>query len=434
MIKLRQEYFGGIVFDAGDGSTREYNKSAFFILNELAKGAAQNSIVSSVRDFFGCDPARLLDAENLVSEFINNIVNKKFNAKPVLIDETLWLNDPGENNSYLAAPESIHLAVTSRCNQHCPGCYSGSNNADSCSSSDLSQKEIFSLIDSISHMNIFQLSIGGGEPFTREDIFDIIRYADSMDIAVSLTTNGTLIDEDLAVKIAQSPLKQVQVSLDAHNKELHNSQREKDSFDEVLRGIGFLKKSGQRFGVNTLVTKRNVNLVPEIVSFVHGLGAAEQVLLRPKPSKNDPHWLDANNISSAEYRSLSKIIWLLSLSYPLRVDTSLSFVFRDKDPELLKARGIYGCTAGSRLCTVSACGDVFPCSHMNDDVFKAGNIRYDNLKDLWLHSKVFDQFRSLPRTLKGKCSDCKINHFCKGCRLSAFKKGDFYDEDKSCPL
>jgi MoaA/NifB/PqqE/SkfB family radical SAM enzyme len=42
------------------------------------------------------------------------------------------------------------------------------------------------------------LNISGGEPFLRENWFEILSYARKKDIEIGITTNGTLIDDKTA--------------------------------------------------------------------------------------------------------------------------------------------------------------------------------------------------------------------------------------------
>ena len=63
-----------------------------------------------------------------------------------------------------------------QCNLNCAFCYGKSK------ANDLSTTQIFNLIDELSSMKVFQLAIGGGEPFLRKDISEVINYCQQKNI------------------------------------------------------------------------------------------------------------------------------------------------------------------------------------------------------------------------------------------------------------
>jgi radical SAM protein with 4Fe4S-binding SPASM domain len=71
---------------------------------------------------------------------------------------------------------------------------------------------------------------------------------------------------------------------------------------------------------------------------------------------------------------------------------------------------------GERFAAVKWNGDVFPCSHLYGEEFKAGNVMTDSFCDLWEHSKVLARIRAGLSLVDGQCGKCEHNAFCKGCR------------------
>ena len=66
----------------------------------------------------------------------------------------------------LRAPVNVTWEITQRCNLHCVHCLSDSGFA---SEHELTTQECRDLIDQLTALTIFQVNIGGGEPFLRED-------------------------------------------------------------------------------------------------------------------------------------------------------------------------------------------------------------------------------------------------------------------------
>ncbi len=107
---------------------------------------------------------------------------------------------------------------------------------------ELSTDEAKNLIDQIADMGFIFLTITGGEPLTRKDIYELIRYATLKGILVTLCTNGSLIDGDTEDKLIRSGLKYASISLDGC-KEFHDANRS-HTYDKTLSAIDYLKKKG----------------------------------------------------------------------------------------------------------------------------------------------------------------------------------------------
>ena len=88
-----------------------------------------------------------------------------------------------------------------------------------------------------------------------------------------LSTNGTLIDEEIAETLSKLPIK-IQISFDGANKETHDSIRGKGSYDFTIRGLDMLIKRGMGKDIVIAFTPMSVNVedVPKIIEFALGKG------------------------------------------------------------------------------------------------------------------------------------------------------------------
>jgi len=120
--------------------------------------------------------------------------------------------------------------------------------------------------------------ITGGEPFLREDIFDIIDHGSSLGLKLEVVSNGSLITPALSKKIIASGLKNIAISLDGSRKESHDLVRAKGAFEKALDAIKNLAaskralKSGPQISVWTTIMKENVNELFEMIPLVKNLG------------------------------------------------------------------------------------------------------------------------------------------------------------------
>ncbi len=98
-----------------------------------------------------------------------------------------------------------------------------------CRSSDVKR-----VLDQYSDVGGEHLAISGGEPFVRKDILEIVEYASSQPLFVTILSNGTLITDETAKKLSQYNIKEVQISLDGAKTETH----------DALRGMKGAQKAG----------------------------------------------------------------------------------------------------------------------------------------------------------------------------------------------
>ena len=85
------------------------------------------------------------------------------------------------------APELMVVSPTMRCNLTCTGCYSA--NYDT--AGELTTVELDELFRQIKDLGIYLVVVSGGEPFMREDLFDLMSKHN--DMLFMTYTNGTLL-------------------------------------------------------------------------------------------------------------------------------------------------------------------------------------------------------------------------------------------------
>ena len=135
----------------------------------------------------------------------------------------------------LGIPLGVHLDVTWRCNERCVHCY-----LDHDDLGEMSYDEIEDLMTQMAEAGVFFLTISGGEPLLRKDLFDIIRRARELTFNVKLKTNAILIREQEAALIRELGVETVQVSIYSHRPEVHDAiTKVKGSLQRSLDAIRY---------------------------------------------------------------------------------------------------------------------------------------------------------------------------------------------------
>ena len=112
------------------------------------------------------------------------------------------------------------------------------------------------------------LLFAGGEPFVRPDLYDLGRRAIEHGIRAVISTNGTLITEEVAVRVKEVGFSYVGVSLDGGRTTNDRFRGLPGAFDAALEGIRNCHSAGVKAGLRFTVNKRNVDDLPEILDVV----------------------------------------------------------------------------------------------------------------------------------------------------------------------
>jgi MoaA/NifB/PqqE/SkfB family radical SAM enzyme len=103
------------------------------------------------------------------------------------------------------------------------------------------------------------VTITGGEPLLREDFWDLAGRLVGGGVRVAVSTNGTLISEDTAVRLAELSVSNVGISLDSVNPQFHDMSRGvRGAFARALRGIENSLKAGIPVGLRMTLTRYNM--------------------------------------------------------------------------------------------------------------------------------------------------------------------------------
>ena len=323
------------------------------------------------------------------------------------------------------APESVHLQLNNVCNLRCPSCYVALAAEEDGS---LSLEQLMGLIDDLAEMGVFQLALGGGEPLMSPNFLPLLRYARRKGLLPNVTTNGWLLTESLIAQI-RDVVGEVRLSFNDGISVHH---------DLLMEKAILLRREGVPFGFNLIVTRHNIRRIGEILRQLVALRPRSVTLIRPKPAPHNERWYAANALSPRDSLMLIQQLRRLEALFAktqLTVDCALSYLFYDLPEAELVARGVAGCSMGKRFVTIAWNGGVYPCSHLQDEEFKAGNITDRTFRAIWETSPLFASLRAGLDRLKGSCGRCIKRKFCGGCRAIPWRTtGDLQGADIGCPF
>ena len=186
----------------------------------------------------------------------------------------------------------------------CIACPPGKRRSD-----ELTTAEAKRLIDEWAEMKVFYINVGGGEPMSRRDFFELMDYTLGRGIGVKFSTNGTLIDDAAATWIASRDYLDVQISLDGARPETNDPIRGEGSYGRARRAMELLSKHGFRFKINATVTRHNYPEIDDLYAIANLYGA-ELRLTRLRPTGRGRDVWDGLRPTHAQNRGLYE--WLLN--------------------------------------------------------------------------------------------------------------------------
>lgn len=169
-------------------------------------------------------------------------------------------------------PTTLEIEPASICNLRCPMCKTGVR--DLRRPAGLMRLDDFrAIIRQVGWHTNRLLLYGTGEPFIHPEIYEMIRVAREAKIAVSLCTNGDLVD---GPRLAQAQPEEVYFAIDGADPETHAVYRRGSDLNRVIENIRHTLQERRRLG----------NVLPEVVMSVivmkqneHQLGALRRLAI-----------------------------------------------------------------------------------------------------------------------------------------------------------
>jgi heme d1 biosynthesis protein len=338
-----------------------------------------------------------------------------------------------------------------RCNLNCIHCYSLSCDKDF--PGELTTDEIFRVMDDLKAFRVPVLILSGGEPLLRPDIFEISKRAKEMGFYVGLSTNGTLIDEPCADRIATVGYDYVGVSLDGIGEVHDRFRRQPGAYVKALGGMRLCRERAIKVGLRFTMTERNAAALPAMLDLLEREDIDKFYLShlvyagRGNRYREDDAWHRTTRVAMD---LLFERCWQDAQSGPGREfvtgnnDTDgVYFLFwvRERFPEMaehIRAKlALWGGNAsGVNVANIDNLGNVHP------DTFwwhyTLGNVRARTFSAIWQDTSepIMAGLKAKPRRIGGRCGACRYFDVCGGnTRVRAMQlTSDAFAEDPACYL
>jgi radical SAM protein with 4Fe4S-binding SPASM domain len=410
-LQLRIQPDGRGVMVINANTVLHLNETASAYTYYFMQGMPESGVLKQIRRMYRVSAAKAkADYEKLV--YTISTLARTEKVCPISFLEV----EKEEPFSYqYSAPLRMDLALTFKCQNNCVHCYAGGPHE----TAELNTSQWKEVIDRLRQIGIFILTFTGGEPTLREDLSELLQYAQNKGMVTGLITNGRKLKDIEYVKTLEKVgLDFVQVTLESHQPKVHDLMTAAEgSWKETVAGIKNAVQSQIYVTTNTTLSKYNAPEFLKTIDYIKELDVAafgcNSLIYSGK----------ANAVSQEFALPIEALKELLPKIRDKAQQLNLKFLWYTPtqycrlDP-LQLGLGVKSCTAAMINMCVGPNGDVYPCQSYFESL---GNILVDKWEKIWNHPLAV-KIRNR-EYVEPKCKDCAQLQVCGGgCPLELLDK------------
>jgi radical SAM protein with 4Fe4S-binding SPASM domain len=320
--------------------------------------------------------------------------------------------------STLLYPPFLQWEICSECNHKCIHCY----NYWRADNIPVEQCENYlNIADKIIERKPLYVAITGGEPLlVFPKVKECIDKFTACGITVSISTNGTLITEEIAQYLSEKKVDLV-ISLPSINKKVCDSVCcANNVVDKLSKVWPLLKKYHITTNVNVVINKLNISTLYETLTAIKELGFIARVGMAQRPINASSEYLKYE-LDKNDFNYIVKQVIKAKKELNLKIDFSVCMPdCAFSDPYELKAIEKGDCFGGTLAYAICTNGDIKACQC---DTMVYGNILRDPFEQIYEKMVAWRDGSLIPSA----CEGCKRLDSCRGgCRVESFANKDDY--------
>jgi radical SAM protein with 4Fe4S-binding SPASM domain len=341
--------------------------------------------------------------------------------------------------------------TTRRCNLLCSHCYTSST--DRPAHGELTDDEWKAVAEDLAAFGAPVVLFSGGEPLMRENIYELMRHTASLGVQPVLSSNGTLLTDEVVSRLADAGVSRVGVSLDGLEATNDRFRGKTGAFRDALEGIRRCQSAGFRVSVRFTLTRHNVGELDGIFALVEREGIPRLCIYQLAYAGRGRRLLPADLDHRQRREAVGKIFQhtvdingrgkeMEVLTVDNHADGAYLVLWaqehlphRVEDINRLLARN-GGNSSGKGIACIDERGFVHPDQFWRTQTL--GNVRERPFSVIWQDEGIplLGQLRSRHSLLPERCAMCRFLPLCNGnLRVRAeVATGDTWGEDPACYL
>ena len=324
--------------------------------------------------------------------------------------------------SRMKLPVDACFELTPYCNMSCKMCYV---HETKCNQPMLRKETWLDFGRQAKDMGALFVLLTGGEPLVHPDFKEIYLGLKEEGMIITLNSNGTLIDEEMADFFAVNPPRRINISLYGPSNEVYQDLcGYKEGFTKVKRAIELLLDRNVAVKINIIANKINYPHLEEMYQFCESYGLAVEAnsyLFEPlrldgvnyRKYQLNPEEMAEANILWEKYRySFEK--------YMVRSVTAYEALDRYIEPDMCEGDCIQ-CRAGSSSFWLCWDGYMTPCVNILNPRI---NVLEHGIEKSWKY--IVEE--TVRIRISGKCSSCSLRQICQSCAAIALHENGSFGE------
>lgn len=327
-------------------------------------------------------------------------------------------------------PYIIGWELTLACNLNCYHCASSAGQKRN---NELTLKESLKVCDQFPDLLVQEVDFTGGEPLLNKDWPNIASHLKELGIRTKIITNGKSLTSEKVSQIKKSGISSVGISLDGLEKTHNYIRNDKNLFKMVFKSIDTLIESDIPITVITAVNMLNVNELNHLFKLLNSVGI-DAWQIQPLFPLGRTDELPELKLTIEGYLEMDRYIkenMAITDEDDLKIILADSYGYFAGGPDTkLSWRG---CNAGIVSCGITSDGKVKGCLSLPDE-FTEGDLRQDDLWDIWFHPDSFSYNRQFSEEDLGNyCHNCDMWIQCQGgCSAMSYGATGRFHNDPYC--
>ncbi len=347
---------------------------------------------------------------------------------------------PSEDGLVIQYPRAdvrrVYIEATSLCNLNCITCV---RNVWSDETGHMDMATFHNIVRQLDDFpDVQSVTLAGfGEPLYHPEILNMARAIKDLGLELNISTNGTLLDAELAEELIDIGLDKIVVSLDSGHPQLFENIRLGADLDIVLNNLRTLNEIKQRrssklptIGIEFVAMRRNVHEIGDLPRLAGLLGAVSIIVTNLLPHTEE---MKEETLYDGSVKLPGCAGW------PVRAGNSWVQWGTMNYPKMYWGSESHCRFIGDRSLVIGWDGGISPCyallhsyqcyvfdrlKHVSR--YSIGNVRERRLLELWT-SEEYVRFRHKVRAFEfPSCMDCGM-----GCGYTDINQ-DCWGADPSC--
>lgn len=324
-------------------------------------------------------------------------------------------------------PISGTFELSPVCNFSCPMCYVRKTRAE-VEKSDrglFSAEEWLEIAKQAKDEGMLYLLLTGGEPFLWDGFWTLYEELAQMGFAISINTNGYLVDENVVERLNKLPPFKINITLYGGCDETYRKMCGIDNgFTKVSRTVTLLKEAGIFVKLNCSLTLENAQDLEKIVAYAKKEDVPLQLATYMfPPVRKDPNQIGCNDRFTPEEAAKAHLQYFRSYFGEEKYQAYAQSILTNKTPQDLPEDFSckMNCRAGKASFWITWDGWMTPCGMMPEPKVDVRDVCF---ADAWKEIVSQTDAIEIPTT----CAACEKKETCRLCAAMVYAETGTFDK------